>query len=177
MIDAVEELRVVAGRATFPAILKTARLGYDGKGQISVDTADDLGAAWDDLGGVPCVLEQRVDLDGEVSVIIARSSAGSATLAYPLCANIHRNGILDVTVAPGPYVPEAYAFAERIVTALGLRGGARRRAVRHAATACWSTSSPRARTTAGTGRSTTASPASSSSRCARCAVCHSATRR
>jgi len=122
VIDAVEELRVVARRTTFPAILKTARLGYDGKGQIGVDAADELGAAWDDLGGVPCVLEQRVELEGEVSVIIARSSAGGATLAYPLCANIHRNGILDVTVAPGPYVPEAYAFAERIVTALDYVG-------------------------------------------------------
>jgi 5-(carboxyamino)imidazole ribonucleotide synthase len=123
VIDDVPDLRVAARRATFPAILKTARLGYDGKGQLEVATADELGAAWDDLGGVPCVLEQRVELDGEVSVIVARSATpGAAAVAYPLCANIHRNAILDVTVAPGPYVPQAYAFAERIVAALGYVG-------------------------------------------------------
>ncbi|MFT3851184.1 MAG: 5-(carboxyamino)imidazole ribonucleotide synthase [Ilumatobacteraceae bacterium] len=123
VIESPDDVALAERDHTFPAILKTARLGYDGKGQITVAAADDLADAWDALDRVPCVLEERVVLDGEVSVIVARSAAArSEPIAYPLCANVHHDGILDVTTVPGPYVPEAYELAGRIVTALGYVG-------------------------------------------------------
>jgi 5-(carboxyamino)imidazole ribonucleotide synthase len=82
-----------------PAILKTARLGYDGKGQYAVDARDTVAAAWQALGGVPCVVERRVPLDVEVSAIVARSASGD-TVVYPIAENQHRDGILDMTIVP-----------------------------------------------------------------------------
>ena len=123
VIESPDDVALAARRHTVPAILKTARLGYDGKGQVVVGARDALAGAWDALERVPCVLEQRVVLDGEVSVIVARSAApGADPVVYPLCANVHRDGILDVTTVPGPYVPEAYAIAERVVVALDYVG-------------------------------------------------------
>lgn len=82
-----------------PAILKTARLGYDGKGQRFVSARADLDAAWSALGGVPCVLEQVVPFDVEVSVVIARGADGGFA-SYPVAENRHVDGILDTTVVP-----------------------------------------------------------------------------
>jgi 5-(carboxyamino)imidazole ribonucleotide synthase len=84
---------------TYPAILKTSRLGYDGKGQVTVAAHDDLPEAWDRLGRVACVLEQRLPLDGEVSVVLARGVDG-AVAAHPAGVNVHANGILDLTTVP-----------------------------------------------------------------------------
>ena len=81
------------------AILKTARLGYDGKGQERLDDLGDLGAAWERLGGVPCIVEQRVELEREVSVMVARGHDGSM-VAWPVGENVHVNGILHTTVVP-----------------------------------------------------------------------------
>lgn len=86
---------------TFPAILKTARLGYDGKGQITVASAADLAGAWEQLGRVPCVVEQRLPLDREVSVVLARGLDGACAV-HPTVANTHVAGILDLTVVPAP---------------------------------------------------------------------------
>jgi 5-(carboxyamino)imidazole ribonucleotide synthase len=123
VIESTADVARAARAHPFPAILKTARMGYDGKGQVTVTEAGGLGAAWDALDRVACVLEERVVLDGEVSVVVARSAQPRADpVVYPLCANVHRDGILEVTVAPGPYVPEAFALAERIVVALGYVG-------------------------------------------------------
>jgi 5-(carboxyamino)imidazole ribonucleotide synthase len=86
----------------FPAILKTARLGYDGKGQITVKLASDLAAAWAQLGQVPCVLEKRMPLQLECSVLVARGFDGQM-VHWPLQRNTHVNGILhttEVSVAP-----------------------------------------------------------------------------
>jgi 5-(carboxyamino)imidazole ribonucleotide synthase len=83
----------------YPAILKTARLGYDGKGQVAVKSSDELRGAWLQLDRQPCVLEQRLQLDGEVSVVLARNARGD-TAMYPVAHNTHVNGILDCTVAP-----------------------------------------------------------------------------
>ena len=83
----------------YPAILKTARLGYDGKGQRTVDDPSEMRAAWRLLGGVPCVLEQALELDTEISVVVARTSAGGFA-AYPGAENRHAGGILDLTVVP-----------------------------------------------------------------------------
>ena len=79
-----------------PGILKTARLGYDGKGQIRVKTRAELVAAWDELKQVPCVLEKMLPLAAECSVIVARGSDGQM-VNLPVQLNLHREGILAVT--------------------------------------------------------------------------------
>ena len=79
-----------------PGILKTARLGYDGKGQVRVKTRAELVAAWADLKQVPCVLEKMLPLHSECSVILARSGQG-AMVHFPVQRNLHRDGILAVT--------------------------------------------------------------------------------
>lgn len=89
----------IAADFHYPAILKTARLGYDGKGQVAVASPADLDDAWLQLNRQPCVLEQRLLLDGEVSVVLARSARGE-TAIYPVAHNTHVNGILDCTVVP-----------------------------------------------------------------------------
>ncbi|MCX7693899.1 MAG: 5-(carboxyamino)imidazole ribonucleotide synthase [Tepidimonas taiwanensis] len=100
--------------ALLPGILKTARLGYDGKGQVRVDDRAALAAAWERLGRVPCVLEQRLALRDELSVIVARGADG-AIVHFPVQRNLHRDGILAVTeVWPGN-VPDA--LAQRAVAA------------------------------------------------------------
>lgn len=83
----------------FPAILKTARLGYDGKGQITVNHPSEVESAFQQLQAVACVLEQRVDLDREVSVILARSIEGEMQ-CFPVAENQHRQGILHQTIVP-----------------------------------------------------------------------------
>lgn len=83
----------------YPAILKTARLGYDGKGQRRVEDASEMRAAWRLLGSVPCVLESTLDLTAEVSAIVARTGTGGFA-AYPVAENVHVDGILDSTVVP-----------------------------------------------------------------------------
>lgn len=91
----------------YPAILKTARLGYDGRGQRRVNDASEMRAAWRLLGSVPCVLEQALELETEVSVIVARTHDGDF-VAYPVAENRHLGGILDLTVVPAA-VPRAVA--------------------------------------------------------------------
>jgi len=85
--------------ALLPGIVKTARFGYDGKGQVRVSTVDEVAAAVAAMRGTPCVLERRVALACEVSVIVARDGA-RRTAAWPVAENRHRNGILDLTIAP-----------------------------------------------------------------------------
>ena len=91
-----------------PGILKTARLGYDGKGQRRVANAAELAAAWAELGSVPCVLEKMLPLALECSVLIARGHDG-ATVALPVQRNLHRDGILAVTEVYEGNVPPALA--------------------------------------------------------------------
>ena len=91
--DAVDDL-VDGG-----AIVKIARLGYDGKGQVGVGTRAEMLAAWADLGGVACVVEHRMDLVGEVSVIVGRTGDGHVR-TWPVTENHHVDGILDLSVAP-----------------------------------------------------------------------------
>jgi 5-(carboxyamino)imidazole ribonucleotide synthase len=88
----------------YPAILKTARLGYDGKGQRIVDDGSAMRAAWRVLGSVPCVLEQALALETEVSVVVART-AGGKVAPYPVVENTHVDGILDLTVVPAAVSP------------------------------------------------------------------------
>ena len=114
-------------RAKVPgaAILKTARLGYDGKGQVILSDGEPLDAAFARLGGVPCILEGMVRFRREVSVIVARREDGNGA-AYPPVENRHEDGILRQTLAPAPLDPEAAgeaeAVARRLADALDLVG-------------------------------------------------------
>jgi 5-(carboxyamino)imidazole ribonucleotide synthase len=109
----------------FPAILKTAMLGYDGKGQVVCQSFDELRPAFDSIGRKPCVLEQRIDLDCEVSVVLGRSLAGEVT-CFPIAENSHANGILDITIAPAvistALAEEAIDAATRIANGLDYCG-------------------------------------------------------
>ena len=91
-----------------PGILKTARMGYDGKGQVRVKTAADLAAAWEAVGRVPCVLEKMLPLQLECSVIVARGADG-AMVHLPVQRNLHRDGILAVTEVYEENLPPALA--------------------------------------------------------------------
>lgn len=106
-------------------VLKTARMGYDGKGQAMVTSAVRLATAYDRLGNVPCVLERRVALEREVSVMVARAADGTMA-TWPVAENVHRNGILYTSVVPAmvsaTIAAEARLMAERIVAALDYVG-------------------------------------------------------
>lgn len=98
-VDSLADLRAAVAAIGLPCVLKTRRLGYDGRGQRYLRRHADVAAAWDALGGVPLILEGFVRFDREVSIVGARSTRGE-TRAYPIVANTHREGILRVTVAP-----------------------------------------------------------------------------
>ena len=95
VIETAEQLAAVPD-TLLPGILKTTRMGYDGKGQVRVSTRAALAAAWADLHQVPCVLEKMLPLAAECSVIVARGRDG-ATVHFPPQRNLHRDGILAVT--------------------------------------------------------------------------------
>jgi len=97
-----------------PGILKTARMGYDGKGQIRVANRAALEAAWAELQHVPCVLEKMLPLQLECSVIVARGSDGSC-VNLPVQRNLHRDGILAVTEVHEGNLPPA--LVERAISA------------------------------------------------------------
>jgi 5-(carboxyamino)imidazole ribonucleotide synthase len=106
--------------------MKASRLGYDGKGQVRVSDRDDARRGYLALGEVPCVLEQRLSLNFEVSVLLARAMDGS-TVTYPVAENLHRDGILHVTRVPSPKVTKALAdeatrAALQIASALDYHG-------------------------------------------------------
>jgi 5-(carboxyamino)imidazole ribonucleotide synthase len=112
--------------ALLPGILKTARLGYDGKGQARVATRAELAAAWQGLQRVPCVLEQQLPLAFECSVVLARGRDG-AMVHLPPQRNLHRGGILAVTEVFADSVPpgigrDAVAAAEAIARGLDYVG-------------------------------------------------------
>ena len=123
-IRAVEDI-AVQSTVKYPAILKTARLGYDGKGQATVHSVAEAEAAFVQMGSVACVLEQRVDLEREISVILARSVAGDVR-CFPVAENEHRGGILHQTIVPArisdTLVQSAQAAATRIADKLDFIG-------------------------------------------------------
>ncbi|MEY2341858.1 5-(carboxyamino)imidazole ribonucleotide synthase [Acidithiobacillus sp. IBUN Pt1247-S3] len=115
----------MAAEIAFPAILKTAQDGYDGKGQVSIEDAAQLASAWQQLGHRPAVLEARVVLRQEFSVVLARNSDGLAVF-YPIAENRHRQGILDLSIVPSELSAElqeqARHWAWRVAAALGYVG-------------------------------------------------------
>lgn len=100
LIDSLERLAALPDDL-LPGILKTARLGYDGKGQARVADRAALAAAWTSLGEVPCVLEKMLPLALELSVVVARNADGDV-VRLPVQQNLHRDGILAVTQVPAP---------------------------------------------------------------------------
>lgn len=96
----------------FPGILKTARMGYDGKGQARVRSRAEVSAAFAQMQHVPCVLEKMLPLAYEISVLAVRGADGEAVV-YPIAENVHRGGILFSTTVPGPNVtPDCAAQAQ-----------------------------------------------------------------
>jgi 5-(carboxyamino)imidazole ribonucleotide synthase len=100
-VDSREDLDRAVRDIGYPAVLKTRRLGYDGKGQHRLRSADDLDAAWQSLAGAPSILEAWVPFDREVSVIAVRGRDGAFS-TYPLVQNWHADGILSASLAPAP---------------------------------------------------------------------------
>ena len=111
-VIAAEADIAAADAGLFPAILKVARFGYDGKGQARVANAAEALHAFRQFKGEPCVLEAMLALDCEVSVVLARDENGGVT-AFPTVDNRHSRGILDVSVAPARVAPDLDAQARR----------------------------------------------------------------
>jgi 5-(carboxyamino)imidazole ribonucleotide synthase len=124
-VGSLAELTEAAQRIGLPAVLKTTRLGYDGKGQATLRAPEDFAPAFEALNPKPLVLEGFVDFAQEISVVLARSADGSIA-AFDTVENRHRAHILDLTLAPAR-VPtavsdQAQAIARRIAVALDLIG-------------------------------------------------------
>ena len=113
----IEKAQDLERAALYPAILKTARFGYDGKGQQAVRCIEDAAAAWARFGRVPCVLEQRLELEREVSAIVARGASGEMRV-FAVAENSHRNGILDVSTVPARVAPAIAARAQELAAML-----------------------------------------------------------
>jgi 5-(carboxyamino)imidazole ribonucleotide synthase len=124
-VNSEADLRAAVETLGLPAILKTTRLGYDGKGQVKLTDAAEIPAAWAAMNDAPCVLEGFVVFDREVSVIAARSLDGQVA-CYDPGENIHREGILRTTTVPAKLTPsqrsDAILLAARILNALDYVG-------------------------------------------------------
>lgn len=123
-IDDFADLVEAARRIGDQGILKTRRLGYDGKGQVRIRGSSDLRPAFDRLAGVPLIYERLVPFTHEVSLVAARSTSGEIRF-YPLTRNTHRNGILHVSLAPQPEPAlerRARIHMRRVLQALGYTG-------------------------------------------------------
>lgn len=114
VINTQSDIAEAVKKVSFPAILKTARFGYDGKGQHLVNTPDELETAFKATGQVACVLEQRIDLDCEISVILGRDANGESR-CFPVAENIHRDGILFQSLVPAR-INESIAMAAQTAT-------------------------------------------------------------
>ena len=106
VIETADQLAVALNQNLLPGILKTGRMGYDGKGQVRVQDAAALRNAWQALKQVPCVLEKMLPLDLECSVIVARGRDGQM-VNFPVQRNLHREGILAVTEVYEGHLPQA----------------------------------------------------------------------
>mgnify|MGYP002780547244 CR=1 FL=1 len=100
-VASLEELREAAQQIPLPALLKTRRLGYDGKGQVPIASPDRLDEAWERIGKVPCLLESKIAFERELSIVAARDLQGEIRI-YPLVENHHERGILRRSIAPAP---------------------------------------------------------------------------
>jgi 5-(carboxyamino)imidazole ribonucleotide synthase len=116
-IESMPDLEEAIQKIGYPAVLKTRRLGYDGRGQRFIRSPAELGSAYNALAGVPLILEQFIAFEREVSVIGVRNHLGD-TAFYPLSENRHRDGILRLSIAPYPdkkLQSQAQRYAKRIM--------------------------------------------------------------
>jgi len=124
-INNAGDLESALARAQLPALLKTARFGYDGKGQARIETPAELRRAFAEWKSVPCVLEELLSLEREISVVLARADDG-AIAVFPVAENQHARGILDLTIAPAripaELAREATTIATRLAAELGYVG-------------------------------------------------------
>ena len=124
-VDSVASLQEALTEFGFPAVLKSAGFGYDGKGQYTIHRADELQKAWEAVGEQEAVLEAFIDFERELSVVAARCENGQF-VHYGVVENRHRNHILDVTIAPasvGPSVEQdAVEIARTILEKLDVVG-------------------------------------------------------
>ena len=104
-VNSAEDLREAALGIGFPVVLKTRRMGYDGKGQMVMRDESSLAGAWQRIGASPLIVEECVTFQHEFSVIGARDRSGRHGF-YPLAENVHRDGILRTTTAPAPHASE-----------------------------------------------------------------------
>ena len=116
-VDGLDDLLAGLERLGTPALLKTRREGYDGKGQAWVRSADEAEAAFDAIGRAPAILEARADFVRELSIIAARGLEGEIAV-YPLGENRHADGILRTTLAPAEVRPDTAARAREIAEAI-----------------------------------------------------------
>ncbi len=120
-VAALGDIYSALARTGRPAILKTRRLGYDGKGQAAIRSGDDPVSAWRTIGEAPAILEALVPFSREISVVLARGRDGEMR-AWDISENRHTAGILDTTTVPAAVTPElaaeAVAIAEKIAAAL-----------------------------------------------------------
>ena len=124
--DTWDDLKTALNDIGLPAVLKTRRFGYDGKGQVVIRKTEDVSGAWQSLGGVPLILEGFVAFEREVSLLAVRSRNGE-TAFYPLVENHHHEGILRLSLCPAPGAAaelqrEAEEFARRALEALNYVG-------------------------------------------------------
>ena len=115
VIQSQNDLTTVPGHF-FPGILKTARMGYDGKGQTNVANTNELVLAWQEFGGDVCVFEKKMPLAFEVSALVVRAHDGEST-AYPIAENIHRKGILHTSTVPSPSLAKHPELSKKIIVA------------------------------------------------------------
>jgi 5-(carboxyamino)imidazole ribonucleotide synthase len=124
VIESNADINAAMTDEVLPGILKTARLGYDGKGQIRVTDRDALISAFKELGGAPCVLEKLLPLEDELSIVLARGVDGEV-VTYEATQNVHVNGVLDLSTAPindDELTRNASAVAQQIATGLDYVG-------------------------------------------------------
>jgi 5-(carboxyamino)imidazole ribonucleotide synthase len=110
-VDSLADLERAVLQAGLPAILKTRRFGYDGKGQVKIKKPSELAGAWEAIGRQSAILEAMVDFKLELSVIVARSPSGEV-VTFPAVENRHKNHILDETIVPAPIYPRIAKAAE-----------------------------------------------------------------
>ena len=125
-IDSRADLDTAIAAIGVPAILKSVRFGYDGKGQVRIRTAAGADAAWEAMAGAPAILEAMIDFKHEFSLIVARDQAGS-TAFWDAPENVHADGVLDTSVLPAhdvirQQVPAARALARKIAEKLDYVG-------------------------------------------------------
>ena len=116
-ITDTSQIESAFGQMSGKAVIKTARLGYDGKGQRVCESAKEVAAAFQEFGGVDCVLEDFVPFDCEVSVVLARDVHGNVEV-FPVVENQHRDGILDLCIVPARVSDKVKAQAREAAIAL-----------------------------------------------------------